>query len=108
MNTSCKLASFLGLYPQKRLSPHDQHPNPMGGSFNGDFDSSEVVVVVPASSSASMIDEGSVAASIAFGDAIVDETSVAAEPVRKVRRSGILSAEDGGRVIDHATVSASK
>ena len=100
MNTSCKLASFLGLYPQKRLSPHDQHPSPMGGSFNGVFDSE-----VAASSPASMI-EG-VAAAAASTDAIVDETSVAADPVMNVRRSGILSAEDA-RVIDHAAVSASK
>jgi hypothetical protein len=77
----------------------------MGGSFNGVFDSEVAVVAVPASSPASMI-EG-VAAAAASTDAIVDETSVAADPVMNVRRSGILSAEDA-RVIDHAAVSASK
>lgn len=72
----------------------------MGGSFNGVFDSEvAVVAAVPA-----WVDD---AASTAFGDAIVDETSVAADPVMNVRRSGMLSAEDAW-VIDHAAVSASK
>lgn len=79
----------------------------MGGSFSGVFDSEVAVVAVPASSPASRIEDGVDAVSTAFGDAIVDETSVAADPVMNVRRSGILSAEDA-RVIDHAAVSASK
>lgn len=78
----------------------------MGGSFNGVFDSEVAVVAVPASSSPASTIEG-VAAAAASTDAIVDETSVAADPVMNVRRSGILSAEDA-RVIDHAAVSASK
>ena len=77
----------------------------MGGSFNGVLDSEVAVIAVrPASSPASTIEGVAAAAST---DAIVDETSVAADPVMNVRRSGILSAEDA-RVIDHAAVSASK